>query len=222
VRDPESLALLREIGVNKPPMEVTADPALLLTPPEYADRGDAQGQVLTVSLRPWQSTESEMADRLAGVCARVMPSAAVRTLSMQPNSDDGVADLFRERWRTDSGREAASVAGGEENRLASIVQALGESDLVIGMRLHALILAAAAGVPSVAIAYDPKIMAFMRSTGQEDSVAGLDASDELAAMVERVWRDRTERGDRLRERLPSLRAAAMRNGEVALSIIANY
>ena len=32
VRDPDSAALLREIGVTRPPVEVTADPALLLAP----------------------------------------------------------------------------------------------------------------------------------------------------------------------------------------------
>ena len=50
--------------------------------------------------------------------------------------------------------------------LEAQLAAIGGSVLVIGMRLHALILAAAAHVPALAISYDPKVDAFAAQVGQ--------------------------------------------------------
>jgi polysaccharide pyruvyl transferase WcaK-like protein len=93
--------------------------------------------------------------------------------------------------------------------------------IVIGMRLHALILAAAHCVPAVALAYDPKVAAFMESTGQSDAVYDIRDNDtsKLAKLIERVWREREERGRALSAQLPELRRLAMRNGELAMNLM---
>jgi polysaccharide pyruvyl transferase WcaK-like protein len=93
--------------------------------------------------------------------------------------------------------------------------------LVIGMRLHALILAAANGVPSVALAYDPKIAAFMVQTGQSDAVFDIRDPDpgKLAHVIRQCWEQRAERAELLRERLPNLKAAANQNAEIAMGLI---
>ncbi|MBN3032683.1 MAG: polysaccharide pyruvyl transferase family protein [Candidatus Saganbacteria bacterium] len=62
---------------------------------------------------------------------------------------------------------------------------------LIGMRLHALIFAALAGVPLVGIAYDPKVRSFMADLGQPclelDELARLDETlDRVLAGRERV------------------------------------
>ena len=43
---------------------------------------------------------------------------------------------------------------------------LGNLHMMIGMRLHSLIMAAVMGVPIVGISYDPKIDSFMKQTSQ--------------------------------------------------------
>jgi polysaccharide pyruvyl transferase WcaK-like protein len=40
-------------------------------------------------------------------------------------------------------------------------------DLLVGVRLHALIYAAVMGVPMIAVSYDPKINSFMHSLGMK-------------------------------------------------------
>lgn len=50
---------------------------------------------------------------------------------------------------------------------ASVVAEVRRSSLVLGMRLHACIVAAALGVPVVPIAYHAKVTAFARSVGVE-------------------------------------------------------
>ncbi len=49
-----------------------------------------------------------------------------------------------------------------------------ELDLVIGMRLHSLILSCAVGTPIVGIAYDTKVSSFMEEVKQEDNCIPLD------------------------------------------------
>lgn len=61
---------------------------------------------------------------------------------------------------------------------------LGRMDLVFGLRLHSLIMAAAQGVPVVGVDYDPKIRGFLELVGLGNLVCGIDDPDE--AYFERV------------------------------------
>jgi polysaccharide pyruvyl transferase CsaB len=218
VRDPESAELLREIGVRRP-VQVTADPALLLPGETRAQAGEGP---VTISLRSWVQSDQQLPAVLARACSSALPGASLGTLAMQPSQDEQVLEQFRREWHLISGQEATEFAGSgpEIERLPAIVQQIASSRLVIGMRLHALILAAGAGVPAVALAYDPKIQSFMRSTGQEDAVVDLDAgSDAVGAAIARVAGDLPGRTERLRQRIPVLREAAVRNAQVALDLL---
>ena len=55
--------------------------------------------------------------------------------------------------------------------------------LVIGMRLHALILAAAAHVPALAISYDPKVDAFAEQVAQPIAGRAGEAIDDAALVT---------------------------------------
>ena len=239
VRDEESLALLREIGVRRPSMEVTADPALLLTNQSFPSAvsnplasspriGGQGGQFpsldqIAVSLRPWAGCAESLTEMVARACAAGAPGAGAIAISMQPSSDFGPMEQFLGQWRQTSDQPTVSLPAfaGAPLPLPELLAAIGGSRMVVGMRLHALILAVAAGVPTAALAYDPKVWAFMRSTGQEDAVLDVRTADQAALdqMIARVWAERAERSARLQESLPRLRAAAMRNAETALDLI---
>ncbi|MEO7716094.1 MAG: polysaccharide pyruvyl transferase CsaB [Capsulimonas sp.] len=228
VRDEESLALLREIGVRRPPMEVTADPALLLTAKSspriggQGGRGGNGGQI-SVSLRPWTQSAESLPEMVARACAAGAPGAGVTAVAMQPQSDFAPMEQFAREWRQTSDQQAVSLPASADAPLPlpDLLRAIGGSQMIVGMRLHALILAAAAGVPSAALSYDPKVGAFMRSTGQGDAVLDVRTAGQAALddMIARVWRERDVRSERLHDVLPRLRAAAMRNAETALDLI---
>lgn len=214
VRDPGSAVLLREIGVSRPPVEVTADPALLLAPD--APPPPTGNPAFGVALRPWHGHDA-LAFHVAAAARQALPGRRALVFPMQPQSDKELAEQFTREWHQESRTTLCST----ETGLAALTQNLASCEMVIGMRLHALILAAACGVPSVALSYDPKVAAFMRLSGQDDAVYDLGHADTdaLADLLARVWATREARAAALRERLPALRQDAARNADVALGLV---
>ena len=66
--------------------------------------------------------------------------------------------------------------------------AIAGADAVLGMRLHAVVMAAAAGVPFVALSYDPKVAGFADQVGQPvvASVPGPVDRDAVVASVRKA------------------------------------
>ncbi len=223
VRDPDSASLLREIGTTKPPIEVTADPALLLTPnsplpPAAVDGGAARNEagIFGVALRPWQGQEG-LGGHIANACGPALGGHRALLFPMQPQTDRPAAEQFAQKWHQASRATLCSP----EKGLPSLISNIASCEMMIGMRLHALILAAACGVPSVALSYDPKVDAFMQGSGQGDAVYRLAEPDPdaLTEMLARVWAARAVRAQSLQARLPELRAKAARNVDVALGLL---
>lgn len=214
VRDETSASLLREIGVKKPAIEVTADPALLLTP---AGDQPLKPEGFGVALRPWPGHEA-LAFYVADACRFVLAANRALLFPMQPKSDGETGEHFAAQWH----QVNRVVLCSTQNGLPALLHNIGGCQMMVGMRLHALILATACGVPSVALSYDPKVSAFMEQSGQGDAVYSLDLADPaaLSNLLGKVWADRSNRAAALRERLPALRAQAARNAEAALSLLA--
>ena len=213
VRDLDSARLLSEIGVSRPPIEVTADPALLLSPRTSQKGG------FGVALRSWHGQE-QIGAQTAAACFPTLAGQTPRLLPMQPGSDTPVAEQFAGEWaRLHQAPDPAPIPSFPAD-LGALLSIIAECDMMVGMRLHALILAAAAGTPSVALAYDPKVAAFMQASGQGDAVYDLTTpdADMLAALIARVWSERAARAAALRAALPELRAKARRNCEAAAAL----
>ncbi len=87
---------------------------------------------------------------------------------------------------------------------------LGTMDLVVAVRLHALIFAAAAGVPGVGFAYARKIRGFMARTGQAAAVLDPATLTQplLEATLDQVWTQRTALSATLTAQMTALQALA--------------
>ena len=170
LREPDSLRELQAIGVDKPRLLLTADPALILpcAEPDVIDSAflrygiPPRGRYICFALRHWKSFEEKAP--LFGQAAAYAYEAHGLTpvfVSVEKNSDPSAAALAAQGLTCP--HFFLPDAGGAE----SIIGVLSRMQVIVSMRLHALIFAAGQGVPLVGVVYDPKVSAFLRYIGQD-------------------------------------------------------
>lgn len=226
VRDRVSREALLGLGLGRE-VEVTADLAFLMSPPTEEEMEAArrkaglpagEGPVAAVALRPDAAGEGgeDMAGRLGEAIGGVCGELGLRPLlvAMQPSQDVEFA-----------GRAAAGMPlglGGVAPVMPAreLLALIAGCDLLIGMRLHALVFAALAGVPLVGISYDPKVDGLMEQLGMEAAVSSkrLDQAA-LRESIRTTWEGREAGRAALAARAGELRAAALRNVDAAMRLV---
>lgn len=223
VRDSGSAAVLKELGVTRPPVEITADPVFTLAPAGreaaeavLAKTGVAPGRPrLGISVRPWRRLEGYKAAVARAVDAfAAAEGVEVVFLPMQHPADmelsDQVAGLMKVPARVVT----------ERCDVPTVMALYGAMDVVLGMRLHALIFAALQGVPHLGIIYDPKVASFLKIVGQPEAghVENLDPEQVLQGLVD-VWRRKEEIRPQLLSVSADLAGRAWRNAELAAALV---
>lgn len=155
VRDRGSLETLARLGITA---ELGGDPALLLRPTPGIQ---ADPDTVVIAPRGDVTDATETLYDVAGSLRRA--GRRVVALSFMPEQDDRAARNLG----------ADAVISTRDPQLA--LDTIAASGYVVGVRLHALILAAAAGVPFTGIAYDPKVLGFCRDAGAPSHPTFLDA-----------------------------------------------
>ncbi len=187
LRDPHSADELKEMGIDRPPILLTADPTVILpaAPPEAVDgvmesRGlDPRGRYIAFLLRPWPGFDAKT-EALASTAEYAYRTYGLTPvfLPVEPRRDVAAAQKVAARlscpYRTleDTGTSAQTI--GLLSRMAAVVS----------MRLHGLVFAAGQGVPLVGVVYDQKVSAFLDYIGQ-DLYLDLDTLT-APALMERV------------------------------------
>jgi polysaccharide pyruvyl transferase WcaK-like protein len=107
---------------------------------------------------------------------------------------------------------------------STVMGTLGAMDLVVAMRLHALILAAAMSTPVVGIIYDPKVRGFLDSIGQSDAGLEMDelSPEALVDAVHSVWAQREVMGAQIAASVGHLRAQARLNATLVADLLASW
>ena len=188
LREPDSLKELQSMGVTKPEILLTADPALTL-PAASEDEIDSvllragippHGKYLCFALRNWKGFEDKaplfaQAAKYAYETYGLTPVFAAVEKHLDPVAGRlAAAGLDIPHYFLDDAGSAGTIIG-----------ALSRMQAVVSMRLHALIFAAGQGIPLAGVVYDPKVSAFLRYIGQENFL-NLDAltADTLKAMID--------------------------------------
>ena len=218
LREPDSQKELVSMGVTKPEILLTADPALTL-PLAEEDKIDSvllragippHGKYICFALRNWKGFPEKAP--LLGKAAQY----AYGTYGLTPvftaveKRQDPEANRLAAR-----GLEVPHYFLNDAGNAGTIIGALSRMEVVVSMRLHALIFAAGMGIPLAGVVYDPKVSAFLRYIGQDLFV-------DLSAVTEEKLREmidtavaRTRKSEEQTAAVERLRA--IENGNVAVA-----
>ena len=180
VRGPDSEGHLRAFGYEGS-IEVVGDPALALVRPENVER--VAGRVVLCPLHTggqlWGGDDAAVLEGLAATAARLSAAGhEVVIMTAHPADDRWAMEIM-----TRSGIPLDAFVPGYAD-LDATLELLASSNLVIGERLHSVVLAAAVGTPFVAVEYRPKLLDFARSVGNADAVIRTDQMNRLDEVVD--------------------------------------
>ena len=171
LRDTHSRTELEDMGISRPEIILSADPTVILppAPPEVIDGMlesrslDPHGRYIGFTLRPWPGYDAEK----AAVFGRAADYAWEKY---------GLTPVFLPiEKRLDV--VACQMAAAHMKAPYCLFEDTGASDhtiglfsrmqVVVSMRLHALVFSAGQGVPLVGVVYDQKISSFLHYIGQD-------------------------------------------------------
>lgn len=214
VRDEDSGQLLKEFGIRQA-AHLVADPVFALDP---APPDQVSGILPTgsrprigLALRSWG--DDRFLDTLVEAVQAVRGElgGTIVTLAFHPQRDLPIC------------RSAAGALGGEviaDLEPAKMMALIGSLDLLIGIRLHALICAVATGVAPVGLSYDPKVDGLFRRIGVGHllPLPSLHSGQLKQAMLS-AWAAREEIRPRLLRLGASLREDALRAADLAAALL---
>ena len=222
LRDSESYQEIKALGISKPNIYVTSDPAILMEPSDKACLNDLMAKeripqdksLVGFSIRKW--ADSNYLDQIAKIADYCVEHYGLHPvfMPMQYPSDYEISQSIRARMEN-----SASVIEGMY-RPEVMLGFTGRLELLVGMRLHSLIYAASQGIPLTGLVYEPKVGAFLKEIGQP-SAGHLEKleSDLVCRVLDEVWENREKIREQLRESKKRLVYMAKSNIEIAYRML---
>jgi polysaccharide pyruvyl transferase CsaB len=217
VRDEDSMNLLKNIGVTKE-ISLVPDPVMGLEAQTFSNEWVAEQNFkrpfISVSVRDWPS-EADYKLKMAQALDELSRSGYdIVFIPMHGEHDNHSSKEIAAKME-----EENSIAPYDAEIQAKI-SIIGQSELLVGMRLHALIFSAITHTPFVALSYDPKIDAFAHICSQP--VAGhvtkenWSASD-ITGNANALLKDKSYTVTQLQQKVTPLQTAAMKTAETVIS-----
>ena len=228
VRDSISKEELESLGIED--VEVTADAVLAMQPADLSigahilegytsklSESIEQPKKIGVAVRSWKE-DTEYREALANVLSRLQEQDNVKIvfIPMSHPEDTKEAKIIASYMP-----KGAIVLEGPFSTEEQ-VSLSGNVDLMIGIRLHALVFSSLMGKPVIGISYDPKITSFLHMIGQEPIGTMTHLREEaLYQRCHKLLSSREEYQSSY-DRIETLRVDSQRNAEIAISLLKNY
>lgn len=223
VRDEGSRDELKRLKVTKPPVYVTADPVVAMHPVDkqigrtILSKSGVEGgaPLIGISVREWKDW-SHYKHVMAQVSDQIIDEFGARVvfLPMQWPEDFTAAKKIASRTKL-----PATVLAGKYTT-SELLSLIGNFDMLISIRLHALIFASVMHVPMIGLSYDPKIDRFLETIGERHAGTLKTVTvDSLMTKVKAMWPEINRPNKAREEKINSLRKKACYNAELALELI---
>lgn len=223
LRDSNAYEELLSLNVEKPIIKVTADPALTLTCCDASigweilkkERIPTDKKIVALCLRKWKKVKNS-ARILASLADKIVTEfhATPVFIAMQhPNDVSFSKKVLRNM-------EQKGYLLSKRYTVDETLSILGNTSMVIGMRLHSLIYATNLNVPMVGLAYEQKVGFFMQSINQPyvDWNENFNMNDLLANLYQ-VWKNSAVISDELKKIKPLLEKKVTDAIELTLSFL---
>jgi polysaccharide pyruvyl transferase CsaB len=223
LREEASLAEVKRLSVNKPELLLTADPAFTLKPctdEESTSILDKEGikkdaPLVGISARKWRGHEI-YSQKIAAAAVYLYEKHGARTVLIPMHYPHD----------TEINNEIASMMKHKPyiiNHKYNVTQTLGiikSMDMILGMRLHALIYGASLQVPVVGLPYEPKVEDFLDYINQPSAghVENLDY-ERMIQVLDKVWNNRQQIKEQLISAKQGFVEKAMKNAEIAVGLL---
>ena len=242
MRDQESLALLLQSGYvvdeSHPSPRVYADPAFSLRSSSdeiqqakevlFDLKLDDSKKLLAVNLRYWDLSGSYL-DWVARVSEGIRrfldrnPDFHVLLIPFQSNLESKYTNDLAPIELC-----ARSLANVERVQVVNNIKSPGtlqalfhQCQLILGMRMHSLIMGINAGVPVIGLPYDPKVVSLMKDAGlQEYCFSTMSPEpEEMSSKLEKALKDRNQILIQIKKFHESASRKAKKNAEVTINLL---
>lgn len=193
VRDKHSKEFLESIGVDGKKIFLSTDPVINMKEDENFTYEKSDSLKVCFSLRNWKNSDvgekiSKVAAKLIdrGIECHFIPFYFKEDLQLIDQIEKNLGDkavYYREKLTTKDAYNLISTM-----------------DVMVGVRLHALIFAAAANVPIVAISYDHKVDHFVNSVNMKIActIDNIDENTLYEEIIEKINKEDEEKANLLK------------------------
>ncbi len=218
LRDQASREFMLKLGVRKPPLQVTADPVFALqtednTIEEILQRfpylASGKARRLGVSVRPWPALQGYQQNLAAVLDHFKRAGFEIIFVPMDHHVDINESELVS------SYMQEESYLIKDELTTAQHLALISQLDLMVGMRLHALIFAASCGVAFTGISYDPKIDAFLDLFGKQPLSKSIEL---MVAQIEELLYDQAAH-EQVQVQAEKMRSQSRENARLTLDVL---
>ena len=221
LRDSESAKLLEKMGVTKPEIILTADPAFSLRPCTDAETDKLLEELgikekyICMSVRNWKDSSQDILKGIAQMADYISEKHGLLPVfvPMQYTKDKEVSEKIITLMKQ------KGVFVNEPLEIEKLLGLIAHSEAAVAVRLHMLVFGALTKTPSIGIEYDPKVSSFQEYIGQPYCIKPADIENgRYKATIDKFMTEKENTKQILEKALPAMKEKAFENAKIAVRL----